>query len=135
MTHRLQLDLVWLRDANRLVDAGSFFLCVHVFDDHCYCTCGGETEEDHKTVREMANKTTIIDSGKARRVLGWTPKHAPLLEQVDILYAAWKAKFLPPAAATCASAASAAAGGSAPAVGPSSSGTMPSAAANANSIK
>jgi hypothetical protein len=60
---------------------------------------------DHQTVREMSNKTTIIDAGKARRVLGWSPKHQPLLDQAHILYAAWKAKFVPPASSASSSAA------------------------------
>jgi len=49
--------------------------------------------EDTKTVREMANKTTLIDCSKARRLLGWIPKHALLFDEIDVMYAAWKARF------------------------------------------
>jgi len=51
----------------------------------------GKIETDDKAW-EVANKTVLVDSRKLTRVLGWQPRHLPLLDEVEELFLSWKAR-------------------------------------------
>src|SRR5436190_1776913 len=50
--------------------------------------------EARKTMGDFADALAInqhVDSGKAVRLLGWQPRHGGFLDEVEVLYGAWKA--------------------------------------------
>jgi nucleoside-diphosphate-sugar epimerase len=50
--------------------------------------------EAKKTFREMAECLAMdqqVDGRKARRLLGWQPKHNGFIEEVETYFASWKA--------------------------------------------
>ena len=51
--------------------------------------------EAKKTMGDFADALALnqhVDSGKAVRLLGWQPRHGGFLDDVDVLYRAWKAQ-------------------------------------------
>jgi len=51
--------------------------------------------EAKKTMGDFADALALnqhVDSGKAVRLLGWQPRHAGFLDEVEVLYRAWKAR-------------------------------------------
>jgi nucleoside-diphosphate-sugar epimerase len=58
--------------------------------------------EAKKTMGDFADALALnqhLDSGKAVRLLGWQPRHGGFLDEVEVLYRAWKARqgVAPPA--------------------------------------
>ena len=58
--------------------------------------------EAKKTMGDFADALALnqhVDSGKAVRLLGWQPRHGGFLDEVEVLYRAWKARqgVAPPA--------------------------------------
>src|SRR6266436_9156975 len=52
--------------------------------------------EARKTMGDFADALAInqhVDSGKAVRLLGWQPRHGGFLDEVAVLYEAWKARL------------------------------------------
>ena len=50
--------------------------------------------EARKTMGDFADALAVnqhVDSGKAVRLLGWQPRHGGFLDEVEVLYGAWKA--------------------------------------------
>src|SRR5437773_1082466 len=50
--------------------------------------------EARKTMGDFADALALnqhVDSGKAVRLLGWQPRHGGFLDEVEVLYGAWKA--------------------------------------------
>jgi len=50
--------------------------------------------EARKTMGDFADALALsqhVDSGKAVRLLGWQPRHGGFLDEVEVLYRAWKA--------------------------------------------
>jgi len=50
--------------------------------------------EARKTLGDFADALALsqhVDSGKAVRLLGWQPRHGGFLDEVEVLYRAWKA--------------------------------------------
>jgi len=54
----------------------------------------GEIEVDEKNpvFGGLLNKTMAVSSRKATRILGWTPLHLNILDEIEILYKSWKAQ-------------------------------------------
>ena len=51
--------------------------------------------EARKTMGDFADALALnqhVDSGKAVRLLGWQPRHGGFLDEVEVLYRAWKAR-------------------------------------------
>jgi nucleoside-diphosphate-sugar epimerase len=51
--------------------------------------------EAKKTMGDFADALALnqhVDSGKAVRLLGWQPRHGGFLDEVEVLYRAWKAR-------------------------------------------
>jgi nucleoside-diphosphate-sugar epimerase len=51
--------------------------------------------EARKTMGDFADALALnqhLDSGKAVRLLGWQPRHGGFLDEVEVLYRAWKAR-------------------------------------------
>ena len=50
--------------------------------------------EARKTMGDFADALALnqhVDLGKAVRLLGWQPRHGGFLDEVEVLYGAWKA--------------------------------------------
>jgi len=50
--------------------------------------------DETSTMKVERDKSVILCCDKAKKVLGWTPRHKPLLEDVGVFFRAWKAKYL-----------------------------------------
>jgi hypothetical protein len=37
-------------------------------------------------------KSVLVDYRKAQRMLGWTPRHRPMLDEVELYFSLWKAR-------------------------------------------
>jgi nucleoside-diphosphate-sugar epimerase len=47
--------------------------------------------EDGGMMQMAADQDELVSSAKARRVLGWRPRHTALIDAIDVHYRAWKA--------------------------------------------
>jgi len=52
----------------------------------------GEVTVDVKSGMPFLDKSVIVSFSKATRILGWTPKHGLILDEVETLFATWKAR-------------------------------------------
>jgi len=52
---------------------------------------GGPIEFDLTKIYEQSNKIVFVDYRKATRLLGWSPRHRPMLDEVHLYYRHWKA--------------------------------------------
>eukprot|EP00013_Stygamoeba_regulata_P002048 CAMPEP_0177635864 /NCGR_PEP_ID=MMETSP0447-20121125/4133_1 /TAXON_ID=0 /ORGANISM="Stygamoeba regulata, Strain BSH-02190019" /LENGTH=297 /DNA_ID=CAMNT_0019137689 /DNA_START=62 /DNA_END=955 /DNA_ORIENTATION=- len=50
-----------------------------------------KVEDNQNAYDKYFDRTAIVDSSKARRILGWTPKYPALTQQPRVYYDAWKA--------------------------------------------
>lgn len=49
----------------------------------------GEVEVNEKGGFPHSQKTVVVDYRKATRLLGWSPMHLPLLDEVDLYFQTW----------------------------------------------
>lgn len=52
----------------------------------------GEIEIDEKSAFDFINKSVLVSSRKATRILGWTPLHLGGIDDIDTIYRSWKAQ-------------------------------------------